>query len=177
MAKKITDVYETSDLTLRLLKYRDTRDLFEEAEKETKLIYLFRNNPFEDFNNTKPVKMLEKAISNKRKLEFKYKNILMEEIKPLKIVYMEGNFYLACMTLTKRINNGFNFLRLSNITDIAISTYEYHETGEIIQAHRFLEEDFQTPFSGFDKKPIRAIVIVDKKETYRFTGREEARKC
>ncbi len=120
--------YESLDETLK--------KRLEKSFRENRSTYLFRSNPFEAFNDRTLISILEKAVVEKRKMHLWYKQKDMGEIKPLKIIYMEGNLYLAAMTEEKTLNNGFKFLRLSNIDKERSSLLSgtFNETDEIVQA-------------------------------------------
>ncbi len=117
------------------------------AEKDADLAYIFHNNPMEDFKNNHALKDVEKAVKLQRKVEFVYRDITYKEVRPLNIIFMEGNLYLACVT-EDEFNGGFKFLRIHLIEDFQMSGNEFNETDKVIEVRRFLQE-FQTPFAVF----------------------------
>jgi predicted DNA-binding transcriptional regulator YafY len=117
------------------------------AEKDADLVYIFHNNPMEDFKNNHALKDVEKAVKLRRKVEFVYRGITYKEVRPINIIFMEGNLYLACVT-EDEFNGGFKFLRIHLIEEFKMSGNEFNETEKVTEVRRFLQ-DFQTPFAVF----------------------------
>jgi predicted DNA-binding transcriptional regulator YafY len=117
------------------------------AEKDADLAYIFHNNPMEDFKNNHALKDVEKAVKLRRKVEFVYRGITYKEVRPINIIFMEGNLYLACVT-EDEFNGGFKFLRIHIIEEFKMSGNEFNETEKVTEVRRFLQ-DFQTPFAVF----------------------------
>lgn len=126
------------------------------AEKDAELSYIFHNNPMEDFNNSHALKDVEKAVKFQRKSEFVYNGIHYKEVRPLNIIFMEGNLYLACIT-DDEFNGGFKFLRINLVEDFKMSGNEFNETEKIIEVRRFLQE-FQTPFAVFQSDYKKVVL-------------------
>ncbi|MBU3014030.1 WYL domain-containing protein [Poseidonibacter lekithochrous] len=131
----------------------------ESNSKSSKELYHFHNNPLEDFSNNILLKEIEESILKKRKVNFKYKDFNIKDAKPLQIIFMEGNLYLASLT-SDTLNDGFKFLRLSYIKDYKVQVNEFNETSNILNAYKFLKE-FQTPFSWFNSEYKEVKVLVD----------------
>ncbi|MDZ7817219.1 MAG: hypothetical protein U5K55_00835 [Aliarcobacter sp.] len=65
---------------------------------------------------------IKSAIKNKRYVNIRYfsdKEFIFEEAKILKIIFTDGNFYIATLT-DDELNNGFKFLRLNFITQLEL---------------------------------------------------------
>jgi predicted DNA-binding transcriptional regulator YafY len=104
---------------------------------------------------------LKKAIKRKDYIDIKYKadkEIMLKDVKPLKIVFAEGNWYLATLTNDKEVNNGFKFLRLNWIKEVKRKNKEFKVPKE---AKEFLK-NFQTLFSKYKEKPFQVVVEVDE---------------
>lgn len=127
------------------------------AEKDASLTYVFHNNPMEDFQNSDTLKLIEKSIEQKRRVDFLYNTLSYEDAKPLNIIFMEGNLYLACLT-DDNINNGFKFLRVNGIENYLINMNEFNEVDKVLEARQFIAE-FQTPFTKFQADYIQVIMI------------------
>ncbi len=140
--------YETLDSTIQ--------NRIKCAEKDTNFIYIFHNNPMEDFKKSNILILIEKAIKLKRKSTLLYKEQIYKDIKPLSIIFMEGNMYLACLT-NDDANNGFKFLRINQIENFEIGVSEFHKSEKVVQAYQFLQE-FQTPFASFDSKYHKVLI-------------------
>ena len=145
---------------------------YEEVLREKRPAYLFRSAPLEELEDRCVFRILEEAIREREKLRMGYRHHRYEEIRPLRIIYMEGNFYLAAMTPEKELNNGFKFLRISDIHDIEPMDERFHETEEIVQAHRFIEEEIQTPFSRFGGVRVPVRLFGDKKAARHFSKKK-----
>jgi predicted DNA-binding transcriptional regulator YafY len=138
----LPDYYKTLD--------SQTREKIDAAKKESDLTYIFHSNPMEDFKNTKALKQIEQAVEHRLKVEFEYKSKTYKEVRPLNIVFMEGNLYLACLTQDE-YNEGFKFLRIHLVKNFIICENGFNETDTVIRAREFLRE-FQTPFSVIFRK-------------------------
>ncbi len=136
------------------------------AEKDADLAYIFHNNPMEDFKNNHALKDVEKAVKLQRKSEFVYRGITYKEVRPLNIIFMEGNLYLACVT-EDEFNGGFKFLRVHLIEDFKISGNEFNETEKVIEVRRFLQE-FQTPFAVFQGEYKKVVLEVSHQAVKHF---------
>jgi predicted DNA-binding transcriptional regulator YafY len=136
------------------------------AEKDANFVYMFHNNPMEDFKNSDMLKLLEKAIKLKRKSSFTYNAKVYDDVKVLSIVFMEGNLYLACMT-NDEFNKGFKFLRINQIENFQMSNNEFSETEKVMEARRFLNE-FQTPFAVFHGEYQKVVIDADPKIAKHF---------
>jgi predicted DNA-binding transcriptional regulator YafY len=123
-------------------------------------LILVKEAPIEEIKNV-DLETLKKAIKRKDYIDIKYKadkEIILEDVKPLKIVFAEGNWYLAALTNDKKVNNGFKFLRLNWIKEIKIKNKEFKTPLEVKE---FLE-NFQTLFSKYKGSFFEVIVEVDK---------------
>jgi len=136
------------------------------AEKDADLAYIFHNNPLEDFTNNEALKDVEKAVKLRRKVEFIYNDIAYKEVRPLNIIFMEGNLYLACLT-EDEFNGGFKFLRIHLIKDFKITGNEYNETEKVTETRRFLQE-FQTPFAVFQGEYKKVVLEATPKAAKHF---------
>ncbi len=120
-------------------------------------IYHLKEYPFEDLRN-RHIKKIKECIK-----WHKYANIVYEAdqhyvfkyAKPLKLVFAEGNWYLATLT-NDEINHGFKFLRINFIKEFTPLPKTFHKDYDAL---RFIKE-FRTLFSSY-KEPdfvVRAIV-------------------
>lgn len=151
---------------LNALDEKTRSDLKRHFSSSQKL-YLFRTNSFEEFKDRKLLKKIEEAIIKKRRCTLKYKGVVYAECRPLRILFMEGNLYLATMTEDHEINGGFKFLRLSLLESFSMQSHEFHHTEMMAQAERFLET-FQTPFARFDKSEFEVVLHVASEVAIHF---------
>ena len=115
----------------------DLKKEIETNSQKSKELYHFHNNPLEDFSNNQLLKDIEQSITKKRKVNFTYKNISYIDIKPLQIVFMEGNLYLAILT-NEELNSGFKFLRINYIQEYKTITEKIIEQERLIDSMSFL---------------------------------------
>ncbi|PUE63463.1 WYL domain-containing protein [Arcobacter caeni] len=138
-----------------------TTTFLKKIQKNYSHSYMIKQNAFENiFPKKDLVSDIKIAIKNKRYANIKYfsdKEFVFEEAKILKIVFTDGNFYLATLT-NDEINNGFKFLRLNFVTDIELLKNSFHRD---IEAEFFLK-NFQTIFSNYKKEPYEVVLEVDK---------------
>lgn len=138
-----------------------TTTFLKKVQKNYSHSYMIKQNAFENiFSKKALISDIKNAIKNKRYANIKYfsdKEFIFEEVKILKIVFTDGNFYLATLT-NDEINNGFKFLRLNFVTDIELLKNSFHRD---IEAEFFLK-NFQTIFSNYKKESYEIVLEVDK---------------
>lgn len=101
-------------------------EVFKELEqftKKTKHIFQFHNTPFEDtatFEEKEIFKVLKRAVKNREylKISFKGKEKSLDNLKCLKLIFMEGNWYLAYVDE----QHHFQFGRISFINKVEYAT-------------------------------------------------------
>ncbi len=137
-----------------------TSRLLKKIQRNYSLTYTIKQNAFEKiFSKKELISDVKNAIKNKRYANIKYftdKEFVFTEVKILRIIFTEGNFYIATLT-NDEINNGFKFLRLNFITELELSKNTFHRD---IEAEFFLK-NFQTIFSNYKKEPYEVVLEVD----------------
>ena len=85
----------------------------EQLTKESKHVFQFKNTPFEDtatLEEQSIFKTLKRAVKNREyvKITFKGKeeDIVQDNLKALKLIFMEGNWYLAYVDNEERLRFG-----------------------------------------------------------------------
>ena len=139
----------------------DTSKILAKLQKNYAICYSIKQHPFEYFFNHKYLKDIKRAIKNRQYCDIIYNNgekFNFTDIRILKIIFNEGNFYLATLSNDEECNNGFKFLRLSFVESVKIQSKTFHKD---IKAEFFLK-DFQTIFSNYDVKPYEVIVEVSE---------------
>lgn len=138
-----------------------TTAFLKKIQKNYSYSYMIKQNAFENiFSKKALVSDIKNAIKNKRYVNIKYfsdKEFIFEEAKILKIIFTDGNFYIATLT-NDEINNGFKFLRLNFITHIEFLKTSFHRD---INAEHFLK-NFQTIFSNYKKETYEVVIEVDE---------------
>ncbi len=127
-------------------------------------VYHLKEYPFEELKNHH-IKKIKEAIIYRKYADIRYeadRNFHFKNTKPLKLVFAEGNWYLALMT-EDEVNHGFKFLRINFIKDIQIKPKTFKRDHEAL---RFIE-NFRTLFSSFQEPDFEVRVKVDS-EVARF---------
>ncbi|OCL95824.1 WYL domain-containing protein [Aliarcobacter thereius] len=160
--ENFVDLYSLLDFDFsRNLDEKD-KTILQKMEKKYSQVYMIKQNPFEQFTQKKDLLFdIKDAIKNRRYTKIEYtsdKKYIYEQAKILKIVFAEGNFYLAILT-NEDINNGFKFLRLSFLDKIILYPNSFKKDYE---AEDFLK-NFQTLFSNYKKEPFEVVLKVDNK--------------
>jgi predicted DNA-binding transcriptional regulator YafY len=89
-------------------------EVFQELEqftKKTKHVFQFKNTPFEDTKTLEEqtlFKTLKRAVENREyvKITFKGNDTPIDNLKCLKLIFMEGNWYLAYVNAMDRLRFG-----------------------------------------------------------------------
>lgn len=147
MSRLLDIVYITNAPLAKLLP-SEYKNLTTKRERDIKEIFIIKENPFEDFSNYTLLKRVKTAILQKRYCNITYKTtkeFIYKEIKPIKLIFAEGNWYLATISDEQRVNGGFKFLRISFIEEIELLGQTFYRD---IQALEFCKE-FQTLFSSY----------------------------
>ena len=127
---------------------KEDKIILESQIKSHLNIYEFKTTAIEHENDFKKFQLLENAIKYQKILTIKYTNLQdTKEIfitKPYKILFINGNFYLAC-----EINREFMFslLRISRIDNIIESNNSFNQKSVIKD---FIKE-INTPFPKFSE--------------------------
>ncbi|OCL90764.1 WYL domain-containing protein [Arcobacter porcinus] len=160
--ENFVDLYSLLDFDFSKNLDEKDKTILQKMEKKYSQVYMIKQNPFEQFTQKKDLLFdIKDAIKNRRYTKIEYtsdKKYIYEQAKILKIVYAEGNFYLAILT-NEELNNGFKFLRLSFLDKIILYPNSFKKDYE---AEDFLK-NFQTLFSNYKKEPFEVVLKVDNK--------------
>ena len=138
--------------------------------KKNRDVFLLKESPIEEFLNIELYNKLERIVRYKKVIDIVYKpdeEFVYKMAKPLKIIFAEGNWYLAVLT-DDEVNNGFKFLRINFIKDIKEHSKEFRVDREAIE---FLN-NFQSLFSRYKVEPFEVIVRVDKEVKRYFENKK-----
>ncbi len=133
-------------------------------------IYKLKTPVFEELKRFELLKSLKRAIKYRYYIDISYQSdqeYRYTRVKPLRILFAEGNWYLAALT-DDPINNGFKFLRINFIKDIAVRSQTFQK---VLEAERFIEE-FQSLFSAYLEPSFEVRVRVDKKVARHFRAKK-----
>ena len=128
--------------------------------------YHFHNQKHEKNLDTELLEKIEKSVRERRKVDVVYrgKKDIKEykSVKPLKIIYMEGNLYLGCL-VSQNPDYGPEFyrLRVHRINEFNLLSETYNETTLVAEALDFIKS-FQTPFEDFGRSKRKVSLIISK---------------
>ncbi|NPA63695.1 MAG: WYL domain-containing protein [Epsilonproteobacteria bacterium] len=128
--------------------------------QDNESVYLIKESPFEDLVNSQILEQLKEAIKEQYYSDILYhphNRLVYEDVKPLRIVYAEGNWYLAVLTQDE-INNGFKFLRINFIKKIQLKPKKFRRDSTAL----YFLQTFQSLFSAYNQYPRSVLVEVDE---------------
>ena len=138
----------------------NTKKFVNKIQKQYSQSYMIKQNPFEKLSLKRDLLFdIKNAIKNSRYTKIVYesdKKYIFDEAKILKIIFAEGNFYIAILT-KEELNNGFKFLRLNFISDIKLYSNSFKKD---IEAEYFIK-NFQTLFSSYKEKTYEVILKIN----------------
>ncbi len=138
----------------------NTKKFVNKIQKQYSQIYMIKQNPFEKFSLKRELLFdIKNAIKNNRYTKIVYesdKKYIFDEAKILKIIFAEGNFYVAILT-KEVLNNGFKFLRLNFIADIKLYSNSFKKDIEV----EYFLKNFQTLFSSYKEKTYDVVIKIN----------------
>lgn len=146
-------------------------ELFEELEKYTstnKHVYQFKNTPFEDtksLEEKETFKRLRDAVEHREYRKITFKGSVEDNLKCLKMIYMENNWYIAYV----KSNDKLLFGRISFIekVDYASNVGKYQPSS--VQSHLEFLKNIQNSMTLYDKpKKIAKLKVKKGKKTKYF---------
>lgn len=167
---------------LNSLSEKDLRTLSKETKKfisEDKDLVIFKTRPFEKLNKYDNItfRELKKAVKEKRFIDIYgyqvavdrvegYEKEDYENVIPLKIVFMENNWYIAGVVNDKKHGKIVRFFRIGFIDDFVVK--DKIPLNELKKEYfKFLEE-FETPFTLYGKEWKKAILKIDSSKAFYF---------
>ncbi len=139
--------------------------LAEFTQKESH-IYQFLTTPFEDTKELEAQQKftkLKEAIKDRRRVDITFVDKKIEEAKPIKLIMMKGNWYIAYIHDKK--------VRIGRISFIESVTYAFNDSrfreSEIQKELEFLNT-IQNPFTLYNKERKRAIIKAQKEKAHYF---------
>jgi len=158
-------IYLLMLINKKFLRYLGIEEKLLSKYLKEESFFVIKDLPFEDLKDIETFEKIKKALKHKQYLDIVYyseNECFFEKAKPIKIVFAEGNWYLAVIT-DDEINNGFKFLRINYIKSINLRKEEFKRDKK---AEEFIKKA-QSIWSLYDKKPFEVIVEVDS-EVARF---------
>ncbi len=160
---KIREFFEFIALfDARLLSIFDVREfpIIQQVKKDVATLYHIAENPIERLDDEK-LNPIKEAIKAHRKATIRYidrdtKIKHFRSIKPIKIIFAEGNWYLGAMTEEEQ-NGGFKFLRINFIQSFELEPETFHRE---IDAEEFIRR-FQSLFQNYQASDIEVTLEID----------------
>ena len=150
------------------------RRILESKIKDVSKCYEFKNKPFESKPDDLVIfKKLETVIRLQKSVIIEYpisSNIQKIEVNPYKIVFVNGNFYLACEIYNQEFE--FGLYRISKIKNIEDTKKTYQKNYEIEDFIKFMQTPFPKYQRGFRAHLIDIIVEVDALKAYYFKSKK-----
>ncbi len=165
-AKELEEfINQVSVINPGFLKYlRIDTKLIQRFQKNNE-VFLVKTSPIERIENSEIFNKAIKIVKYRKICDIEYfsdKAYFFEKFKPYKIVFNEGNFYLAGIS-NDEINNGFKFLRINFIRSINETSKTFKREKKVVE---FLEK-FQSLMSRF-KEPFFEVIVEVDEEVARF---------
>ncbi len=167
-------ITQHSDLFNNLEMDETDKKLIENKIKDMKKIYEFKSKPFENRSGEAEIfKIFEHAIYHKKETLIVYGEKGYEQeftIKPYKILFMNGNFYIASEVLNTSFQ--FSMFRISKIVSAQYTKKTFHHNRDITS---FIKQ-MQTPNAKYTPEYrehlIEVIVEVDKCKARHFKAKK-----
>ena len=154
----------------------------EELTNKDKDIYLFKNTPFEDTNtieSNQNFKQIKKNIKARKytKIKYIYSDIEYDNLKPIKLVFIDNNWYVAYVDTSNQLRFG----RISFIERVDKGTKTGHFQPSSIEKHKeFLTKNLQNSMTLYGVEPKTAklkaspyIAKYFKKDMKRFLSTQK----
>jgi len=103
--------------------------------KNDEMVFLFKNSIMEDLKKPKSKEIfntLKRAIKNRRYIDIEYVSKAKDiEVKPIKLVFMDNNWYIAIVKNSKLMLKRVSFIKSVSIT--SATTYQLKSVDEYLE--------------------------------------------
>jgi len=151
---------------------KENQELIKALKFTSSTIYQIENSPYENLQtkDKETIEKLENAISKREYINIRYSyqngSISYTHSIPIKILYLNENWYLIALTTNDLINNSaFKQLRISSIISIKSPTFE-SKTFDRDNLDKRKAENFtkkiQSAYSNMDKPTYEVLLRVHK---------------
>ena len=158
--ERIIDLYYMINPNIFNKFDEQTKSLIDKYYQKTKACYEIRSGSFEVLRNDAVFSSLKTAIKQRRYVDCVYDNgveqFKFENIKLMKVIFHDGNWYVGCIDNSFELNNGFRWLRLSFIISVSLHPTTFHKD---IDALEFIKR-FQNMFTLYKAPKYEAIIEV-----------------
>ncbi len=149
------------DTILNNIVDKKQKAYIEKVKKDVNEIYSIHSDPIEKLN-TKHINVLKQAIKHNRYINLTVDNgkkMRLNTIQPHRIVFAQGNWYLATFEPNSKVNKGFRFLRIARIEEVKILPETFHCNQDV---EKFIK-NFQSLFTNFKKPRYRVEIEVSSR--------------
>jgi len=150
---EILDKYEDIGWFFQMAQSADP-DIFKDLEKITKKdrVYKIKNSPFEDLKLEKDkinFRKLKRAVQYNEyvKLSFEYSNEILDNVKALKLILVDNNWYFAYVDE----NDELKLARIVFIKRVDYASKNSYQKSSVSQHLEFLETNLQNSMTLFNK--------------------------
>ncbi|MFP4486339.1 MAG: helix-turn-helix transcriptional regulator [Campylobacterales bacterium] len=148
------------------------KNALKKLKTEIDSIYMIKENPFEEMFDTGVFSSLKSAIKYSRYIDVLYDNGDVKEryanIKPIRLLLAEGNWYVATIDDESEVNSGFRFLRVAFVKQVELKSKTFYK---VMDAEDFLRS-FQTLFSLY-KTPRFEVFVTVSSDAARYFRRKK----
>ncbi len=161
-SEKIRDFFEFITLLDKDLAsiFEDSLDFLKDIELSTKEIFHLHENPLERPPKTEIFQQIKHAVQYRKYINMEYfenEQRDFKNVKPIKIVYAKGNWYLASITKNYKMNWGFKFFRINFIKKIEVLNKTFQKDREALE----FVDNFQSLFQDYKKESYKVVLSVD----------------
>lgn len=160
----INDVLSNADKNIIKKLDDDTKLRVEKIAKDDENIFLFKNSIMETLSNIENFSKLKFAIKEREYRNIDYFDGFYEDIRPLKLVFMDNNWYLAGICPSEKLS----FFRLSFINEVKYSNKNNFSTKELNKYLKFLKDHLQNSLTLFGEEKKEAIIKASPKVSKYF---------
>lgn len=132
------------------------RKVDNKLQKELTQVFLIKGSPSETIPSPETFDALKKAIKGRRYCNIVYNNELLNQIKPLKMIYCKGNWHLALINESEKKNGGFRVIRVGFIRSIILNSKTFNKD-KYAEDFLFSSQSF---LDGYKTTPYEAIVAI-----------------
>lgn len=133
-------------------------------EEKAKSVYYFHQAAKELSADQEILSRAESSIKKRRKADLVYDTKKgfrsYNNIRPLRIIFMEGNLYLACL-IEDKTDYLYTTFRIYKIKEYTLKSETFNDTDIVTKARDF-SRNFQTSFSNFEAKTKEVVLLVSK---------------
>ena len=127
----------------------DDLDYIQRLKQENRTLYSIHGEPIEKLTS-EWLEQLKKAVRDKRYISITVHGKVLEKIQPYRIVFAQGNWYLASFQPTAKVrdSSGFEFVRINSIKKVEFLRGTFHPDGQV----EYFIQNFQTLFEKYQGK-------------------------